>query len=137
MKINIKKIFPWALLLIVLTVAAVKETSVVGPAGSTTPNAVVRWRDSSGWKSTNSVVTVADNGDVAGINNMSINQGNFSVIYVTNGFSYLQKSSAPTVSDIGGTVGSVTNHLIINVNGVLYDYWSDGVTLYGPKQLSP
>ena len=59
-----------------------------------------------------------------------------STISATNGYYFPQQSSAPTAASIGGTVGSVTNHLMLNVNGLLIDYWSDGATLYS-KQLAP
>jgi (2Fe-2S) ferredoxin len=59
-----------------------------------------------------------------------------STISATNGYYFPQQSSAPTAASIGGTVGSVTNHLMLNVNGLLIDYWSDGTTLYS-KQLAP
>ena len=59
-----------------------------------------------------------------------------STITATNGYYFPQQSSAPTAASIGGTVGSVTNHLMLNVNGLLIDYWSDGTTLYS-KQLAP
>ena len=58
-------------------------------------------------------------------------------ITATNGAYYLQgTNTAPTAAQIGGTVGSVTNHLIKNVGGALIDYWSDGTTLWS-KQLAP
>jgi lysophospholipase L1-like esterase len=44
--------------------------------------------------------------------------------------------ATPTATSIGGVVGSVTNHLMLNVHGRLMDYWSDGTTLYS-KQIAP
>jgi hypothetical protein len=58
------------------------------------------------------------------------------VVTIGGGLRYPQQSAAPTAASIGGTVGSVTNHLIMNVNGQLTDYWSDGKTLYS-KRLAP
>ena len=49
---------------------------------------------------------------------------------------YLKAATAPTAATIGGSVGSVTNHLLMNVGGSLIDYWSDGTTLYS-KRLAP
>ncbi|MES2367007.1 MAG: hypothetical protein V4563_14120 [Pseudomonadota bacterium] len=53
-----------------------------------------------------------------------------------NAYSYPMTTVAPTAALIGGTVGSVTNHMLKNVNGALTDYWSDGTTLYS-KVLGP
>jgi hypothetical protein len=47
-----------------------------------------------------------------------------------------QESLTPSAASIGGTVGSVTNHVMKNVNGALVDYWSDGTTVWS-KQLAP
>lgn len=47
-----------------------------------------------------------------------------------------QNATAPTAAQIGGVVGSVTNHAIVNINGALMDYWSDGTTLWS-KQIAP
>lgn len=44
--------------------------------------------------------------------------------------------AAPLAATIGGSVGSVTNHMLLNVGGKLMDYWSDGTSLYS-KQLAP
>jgi hypothetical protein len=49
---------------------------------------------------------------------------------------FIQQASAALAADIGGTVGSVTNSMIRNVNGATVLYWSDGTTLYS-KQLAP
>lgn len=58
-------------------------------------------------------------------------------VTATNGFYFPQgTNTAPTAANIGGTVGSVTNHLMKNVGGVLIDYWSDGTTLWS-KVLAP
>jgi hypothetical protein len=46
------------------------------------------------------------------------------------------QTTAPTAAQIGGVVGSVTNHLMVNVGGALIDYWSDGTTLYS-RRLAP
>jgi len=60
-----------------------------------------------------------------------------SIITATNGFYFPQDANiAPTAAFIGGTVGSVTNHLLKNVGGSLIDYWSDGTTLWS-KQIAP
>jgi len=58
------------------------------------------------------------------------------VVTIGGGLRYPQQHAAPTAASIGGTVGSVTNHLMMNVNGLLMDYWSDGKTLYS-KRLAP
>lgn len=59
------------------------------------------------------------------------------IFSATNGLFLPQgTNTAPTAAIIGGTVGSVTNHLIKNVGGGLIDYWSDGATLWS-KQLAP
>lgn len=58
------------------------------------------------------------------------------IITATNGYYLPQMSAAPTAASIGGSVGSVTNHLLKNVNGALIDYYSDGTTLWS-KQLAP
>jgi hypothetical protein len=55
----------------------------------------------------------------------------------TNGFRLPQASAFPTAAVIGGVVGSVTNHMLVNKGGILYDCWSDGTTAYTPKALSP
>lgn len=44
-------------------------------------------------------------------------------------------SSVPTASQIGGS-GTQTNHLLVNFNGVLVDYWANGTTVWS-KQLAP
>ena len=49
---------------------------------------------------------------------------------------YPQQASAPAAATIGGTVGSLTNHILVNVGGKLTDYWSDGATVWS-KQLGP
>lgn len=133
----IKKILMGLVIASSIIFVAFTSKQIMGPTSATTANAVVRWKGTTGWQATNSVVIIDDSGNVTGIATMSINQANINTIYVTNGFVYLQKTSPPLASDIGGTVGSVTNHEVININGILYDYWSDGTTLYGPKQLSP
>ena len=70
--------------------------------------------------------TVQINGDLSASGKMT----------PTNGVCFPMATSAPTAASIGGTQGSVTNHLMLNVNGLLMDYWSDGTTLYS-KQLAP
>jgi hypothetical protein len=52
------------------------------------------------------------------------------------GCGFPMQTTAPTAAQIGGVVGSVTNHLMVNVGGALIDYWSDGTTLYS-RQLAP
>ena len=52
---------------------------------------------------------------------------------VSNGVVYLQRSSAPTAADIGGAVGTTTNYMILNLNGALMKYWSDGTTLWSQE----
>lgn len=53
----------------------------------------------------------------------------------TNGY-WFTNQSAPTAGQVGGTVGSRTNHMLKSVGSALIDYWSDGTTLYS-KQLAP
>lgn len=40
------------------------------------------------------------------------------------------QSGPPSASVVGGSVGVSTNHEVRNVNGKLWDYWSDGATLW-------
>jgi len=53
--------------------------------------------------------------------------------YYGNGGIFIQNASAPTAAIIGGTVGSVTNYMIINLKGALMKYWSDGSSLYSQE----
>ena len=137
MKKNFKITFKWLCLgLIIFTLAATTSKQIMGPRSATTQNAVIRWLDTSGWKGTNSLMIIDDAGNVTGIISLTMDTLNLGTGVVTNGVQYLQAASAPTASDIGGTVGSITNHLIRNVNGQLIDYWSDGVTVHN-KTLAP
>ena len=61
--------------------------------------------------------------------------GTTNKLRVSGGIHFSQQS-APTAAAIGGTVGSVTNHVLLNVNGALTAYWSDGTTLWS-KILAP
>lgn len=56
-------------------------------------------------------------------------------VLATNGY-WFTNQVAPTAGQVGGIVGSRTNHLLKNVGSALIDYWSDGTTLYS-KQLAP
>jgi lysophospholipase L1-like esterase len=67
------------------------------------------------------------------VNAVAANAG---TVTATNGCYFPMITTAPTAASLGGRVGSVTNHQVANVNGLLIDYWSDGVTLYS-KQLAP
>lgn len=136
MKTSIKKILALGLSLTIFISVIAATKQVIGPSTATTANAIVRWSDTSGWKTTNSVVTIDDSGNVSGINTQSVEQVRAATAYLTNGLVNLQKSSAPVAGDIGGTVGSVTNYMIVNKDGTLIAYWSDGTTLYS-KTLSP
>ena len=49
---------------------------------------------------------------------------------------YPQTANPPTAAAIGGMVGSVTNHMLVNVGGVLSDYYSDGTTVWS-QPLAP
>ena len=51
--------------------------------------------------------------------------------------SYPQTASAPTAASIGGTVGSVTNHVLVNIGGALTDYYSDGATVWSQQLVPP
>jgi hypothetical protein len=59
-----------------------------------------------------------------------------STLWPSNGVAFAQQSSTPNAATIGGVSGSVTNHLLLNRNGLLIDFWSDGTTVYS-KQLAP
>jgi len=110
---------------------------IVNPSIATTVKAMVRWSDTGAYKVTNSTIIIDDSGNTIGVKTQSIATLIISnKIYFTNGMVFLQQNSAPVASDIGGTVGSVTNHLIRNVLGNLYDYYSDGTTLW-TTQLAP
>ena len=54
-----------------------------------------------------------------------------------SGISYPQTASAPTATSIGGTVGSVTNHMLVNLGGALTDYYSDGATVWSQQLVPP
>jgi len=78
-KINFKKIFPWlfVVFLILITsitsITAATSKQVMGPTSATTTNAVIRWTDTSGWKSTNSLMILDDSGNMSGIITLTMN----------------------------------------------------------------
>jgi hypothetical protein len=135
-KIDIKKMVYWFCALLVLLTIAATSKQIMGPTDPVTANAVIRWRGTSGWQATNSLMIIDDSGNATGLISLTMDTFNIGTGVVTNGVQYLQQASAPTASDVGGTVGSVTNHLIRNVNGQLIDYWADGTTL-NSKTLAP
>src|ERR1035441_10599567 len=115
MNTKFKKLFPWVILLLILTVGAAITHQVIGPSTATTTHALARWTDTSGWKTTNSVVTVDDSGDMSGLSIITTPEIDGTTAYLTNGFIFLQKSSAPTAAFIGGNAGTLTNYMIINL----------------------
>jgi len=136
MKNKLKKMLPWLGIIFSIFVIAATSKQLIGPTSATTQNAIVRWSDSSSWKVTNSVVIIDDYGNISGINTQTVEQVNATIGTVTNGVEWLQQTTTPAAADIGGTVGSVTNHVLVNYNGALYDYYSDGTTVWN-KKLSP
>jgi hypothetical protein len=125
-------IFPF--LIVNLVYSATKI--ITGPTTATTARAAVRWKDTSQFKVTNSLVLIDDGGTISGVATQAMIRFDTGDIYLTNGVIFLQHASAPTAGDIGGTVGVTTNHLIRNVMGNLTNYWSDGTTLWS-KRLAP
>lgn len=85
----------------------------------------------------NGALTINNNGGArAGVVLDVIGNGYFDGgVYATNGY-WFTNQATPTAAQIGGTVGSRTNHMLKNVGSALIDYWSDGTTVYS-KQLAP
>lgn len=77
-------------------------------------------------------------GFAATVGGVEVNTGTQGAVtnLTAGGVRFPQLPTAPTAAQIGGTVGSVTNHMLVNVGGGLIDYYSDGTTLWS-KQLSP
>jgi len=115
---------------------AAPSKQLLGPTASTTANALARWTDTTASRLTNSVVFVDINGNLSGVNTQNLNQANISTGITTNGLIFLSRSSLPSASDVGGTIGSITNYLMTVTNGITTVFWSDGTTLYS-KQIAP
>lgn len=117
-----------SLLALLLIGATVKQ--LIGPSAPTTTHALARWRSNNAYELTNGVIVEDDSGNLTGVGVITTTEVDSSTLYLTNGFTFFQKSNDLTAAQIGGTVGSVTNIAIINVNGALMKEWSDGTTLY-------
>jgi hypothetical protein len=96
------------------------------PKWTWTPNALL------GFDGTAQTITLSTSGDLGLAGSIQAS----GTITATNGFYHPQVGASPTANAIGGTVGSVTNHLLLNRNGTLTDYWSDGASLWS-KQIAP
>jgi len=119
-----------------ITVIYSVAKQIIGPVGLTTARALARWLDTSAYKLANSSVVIDDLGNVSGVSNQTIMRLDVGIVCVSNNLIFIQQNTAPIAGDIGGSVGSVTNCVIRNVNGILNGYYSDGVTLW-TKQLAP
>jgi len=137
MKTKLKKLFPWLCAILVIVSMAAASKQMMGPTQPVTANAVVRWKGTSGWQTTNSVVIIDDLGNISGVGTQTVQSLNIVVGTVTNGIQYLQHASAPTAADIGGSVGVSTNFLVRAVSGQLIVYWSDGMSGPYSKILAP
>ena len=132
---KIKSLIPWIFLCSIFLIGAATK-QLIGPSSPTTSHAIARWTDNSAWKLTNSVVTIDNSGNMSGIATQTMGEADITTAYVTN-FTFLQKSNAPTASDIGGGISvGYTNYMDRNVNGIRLTFWTDGTTVYS-KQLAP
>lgn len=136
MKTQIKKLLPWLCAILVVISIAATSKQLMGPASSVVNNSIVKFRGTSGWQTTNSGVIIDANNNISGVSTQTSGALNVSIGTVTNGIQYLQRDTAPTAADVGGSVGVSTNYFVRNVNGQLISYWSDGTTLYS-KVLAP
>lgn len=134
---QLKKLLIGIVVLFALIGLAATTRQLIGPSSATTPNALVRWRSADAFSTTNSGILVDDSSNMSGVNTQQVTEVDGNILALTNGIVYLQKASAPTAATIGGTVGSVTNYIVTDKSGILNVYWSDGTTLYGPKQIAP
>jgi len=109
---------------------------ITGPLAYSRAQSAATWADTNAYKVLDSPVLIDNIGNITGVNTQQMVQANVTTLYTTNGFLLQQKASPPEVSTIGGSVGSITNGFLLNYNGKIYMYWSDGNTLYS-KQLIP
>ncbi len=72
----------------------------------------------------------------SGLPNQILGSAGWTASPVVNAIGFSQVASPPSAYEIGGTPGSATNHLLRNVGGVMFDFWSDGTAVYS-KQIAP